>query len=70
MKKLITTLIVAFLSLSAASQIADSYDNIDISRLSSQKNEKWVEFLLGIIPTTSVMIVAGTGTHIPSYNTK
>ncbi len=70
MKKLITTLIVAFLSLSAASQIADSYDNIDISRLSSQKNEKWVEFLLGIIPTTSVMIVTGTGTHIPSYNTK
>lgn len=58
MKKLITTLIVALLSLSAASQ------------LSSPKNEKWVEFLLGIIPTTSVMIVTGVSTHIPTYNTK
>lgn len=70
MKKLITTLIVAFLSLSAASQIAVSLDDVDISRLPSPKNEIWVEFLLGIIPTTSVMIVAGVGTHIPTCNTK
>lgn len=33
-------------------------------RLLKERNEAWVEFLLGFIPTTSVLVVCGAG-HLP-----
>ncbi len=35
--------------------------------LLNQRNEAWVEFLLGFIPTTSVLVVCGAG-HLPGDN--
>lgn len=35
--------------------------------LLNQRNEAWVEFLLGFIPTTSVLVVCGAG-HLPGAN--